>query len=209
MYNICAPKSWYFYSACLFTGLACGMMFVPPQECIAVITCAAEFELANVEKFEGPVWFFSMVVVAFWLQIAANFIWLKNSQISREIMQLDIGSSARTQLVLKSLFWTSLSTIVWIARIMLIIGNNIWIYVTVLVGNIVGTGWASIRQEPDKHSLVGDMEALLLSNNLKVDQVLKDMHAKMQVLSKQTENRTMDSIPIDFSPVDKKYKPEV
>ena len=186
MCNICAPKSWYFYSACLFTGGSVVMMRVPPQECITVFTCAAAFEIVSV-KFEGSGWFFSMVLVAFWLQIAANFIWLKNSQLARESMQLDIGSSARKQLVLKSLLWTGISTIVWIARIMLIIGNNIWIYVTVLVGNIVGTGWASIRQEPDKHSLVGDMEALLLSRNAKVNAVLSQMYARMQALSKPTK----------------------
>ena len=147
-------------------------------------TRASEFEIVGIQ-FNGHAWFFTMVAVAFWLQIAANFISLKNSQLAREILQIDVGSQQRKKLVALSLMWTGLSTLVWIARIMLIIGNNLWIYLTVLVGNIVGTYWVSTIQKPDKHSHIGDMEAMLLSQNPKVLVILKQLSRRMQELSKE------------------------
>ena len=149
-------------------------------------TCASEFEIVGVE-FHGHAWFFTMMAVAFLLQIAANFISLKNSQLAREILQIDVGSQQRKKLVVLSLLWTGLSTLVWIARIMLIIGNNLWIYLTVLVGNVVGTYWASTVQKPDKHSHIGDMEAMLLSKNPKVLVILKQLSRRMQELSKENK----------------------
>lgn len=163
--------------------------------CTTVFTCASEFEIVGV-KFEGHAWFCTMVMAAFWLQIAANFIWLQNSQLAREIMQLDIGSKPRRKLVLLSLLWTAFSTVVWIARIMLIIGNNLWIYATVLLGNVVGTYWASTTQKPDKHSLVGDLEALLLSRNPKVNAVLRQLSERMRGLTKAVNPPAAE---LDFS----------
>lgn len=156
--------------------------------CSTVFTCASEFEIIGIH-INGHGWFFGLIMIAFWLQILTNFIWLKNSQLSREIMQLDIGNCERKRLIWISLLWTAGGTIVWIARIMLIIGNNLWIYLTVLIGNVVGTYWASTTQKPDKHSLIGDMEALLQSENPKVNLILKGVHERMTILSaKQTSN---------------------
>jgi len=99
--------------------------------------------------FEGIHWFFAMLVFAFFLQIIANFLWLKNSQISREILQLPTQSTRRSNLINWSAFWTAMSTLVWILRIVLVIGNNIWIFITILLGNITGTFWASSIQKQD------------------------------------------------------------
>jgi hypothetical protein len=98
---------------------------------------------------EGYQWFFSMIVVAFWLQIISNFIWLKNSQLSREILRGPPGSDTRQKLVRWSSFWVGISTIVWILRIVLVIGNNIWIFIVILLGNVTGNHWALTVQEAD------------------------------------------------------------
>jgi len=153
--------------------------------------CASEFEIVGIQ-FHGHAWFFTMMAVAFLLQIAANFISLKNSQLAREILQMDIGSQPRKKLVALSLWWTGLSTLVWIARIMLIIGNNLWIYLTVLVGNVVGTYWASTIQKPDKHSHIGDLEAMLLSKNPKVLVILKQLSKRMQEISKEHPKKKIE-----------------
>ena len=98
---------------------------------------------------EGYQWFFSMIVVAFWLQIISNFIWLKNSQLSREILRDPPGSDTRQKLVRWSSFWVGISTMVWILRIVLVIGNNIWIFIVILLGNVTGNHWALTVQEAD------------------------------------------------------------
>ena len=90
-----------------------------------------------------------MIVVAFWLQIISNFIWLKNSQLSREILRDPPGSVTRQKLVRWSSFWVGISTMVWILRIVLVIGNNIWIFIVILLGNVTGNHWALTVQEAD------------------------------------------------------------
>ena len=75
---------------------------------------------------------------------------------------------------------------------MLIIGNNLWIYLTVLLGNIVGTYWASTIQKPDKHSHIGDLEAMLLSKNPKVLVILKQLSKRMQEISKERQKKRIE-----------------
>ena len=98
---------------------------------------------------EGYQWFLSMLVIAFWLQIISNFIWLKNSQLSREILRDPPGSETRNNLVCWSSFWVGISTMVWILRIVLVIGNNVWIFLVILLGNVTGNHWALTIQEAD------------------------------------------------------------
>jgi len=121
--------------------------------CDNSFTCYSEVYFAGV-LFEGLGWFFSTLVVTFWLQIVANFLWLKNTQLSREILQAPLGSQERSALITLSVFWTGVSTLVWILRIVLVIGNNVWIFITILLGNVTGTFWASSVQGKDSSSFL-------------------------------------------------------
>ena len=116
--------------------------------CENSFTCMHQISIAGYD-LEGYQWFFSMIVVAFWLQIISNFIWLKNSQLSREILRDPPGSDTRQKLVRWSSFWVGISTMVWILRIVLVIGNNIWIFIVILLGNVTGNHWALTVQEAD------------------------------------------------------------
>lgn len=126
--------------------------------------CISRIEIVG-STFEGLGWFFGMLLVAFGLQVAANFIWLKNSQYSREILQLKPGDSKRcidiilckidtdsqrTKLIRLSVLWTAISTIVWIIRVIFVMGNNLWMFISILLGNITGTYWSSIQQAADE-----------------------------------------------------------
>lgn len=137
--------------------------------------CYSEVYFAGV-MYEGIGWFFSMLVVAFWLQIIANFLWLKNTQLSREILQAPLNSSKRKALIGWSVFWTGISTLVWILRIVLIIGNNVWIFITILLGNITGTFWASSVQVEDASLF------LSLLNSKQGDDILKILKERLDNL---------------------------
>lgn len=98
----------------------------------------------------GTNWFVGMLVSAFVLQVSANFIWLRNSQISREILQYKSGNYGRGPLICKSVGWTALSTIIGIFRVIFITGNNLWLYIVILLGNVIGTAVASYVQSEDE-----------------------------------------------------------
>ena len=110
--------------------------------------CISRIEIVG-STFEGSGRFFVMLLVAFGLQVVANFIWLKNSQYSREILQLKPGDSKRTKLIWLSVLWTAVSTVVWIIRVIFVMGNNIWMFISILLGNVVGTYFASVKQAAD------------------------------------------------------------
>lgn len=128
--------------------MACGEPF----------TCAEQIDILG-WTLDGVGWFLLMLTIAFILQIAANFVWLKNSQVSRELMKLKIEE--RGDYYVESLIWTGISTIISITRIVLIGGNNLYVFITILIGNLVGTYWAQSRQHADKYCISKDILQML------------------------------------------------
>ena len=121
-------------------------------------TCAESIEILGLH-LDGGGWFFAMLIFALALQIGANFVWLQNSQITRELMQLP--KNKREKLIGPSILWTAVSTIIYIARVVLIGGNNLWIFIVVLIGNVVGTYWSQQEQKSDHHLLADDIIRML------------------------------------------------
>ena len=150
--------------------------------CENSFTCYSEVYFAGV-FYEGIGWFFSMLVAAFWLQILANFLWLKNTQLSREILQAPLNSSKRKALIGWSVFWTGISTLVWILRIVLIIGNNVWIFITILLGNVTGTFWASSVQVKDVSTFLTLLDS---REGDKILSILKERLDNLNIKKKKT-----------------------
>ena len=121
-------------------------------------TCAESIEILGL-NLDGGGWFFAMLVLALALQIGANFVWTKNSQVTRELMQLP--KNKREKLIGPSILWTALSTAIYITRVVLIGGNNLWIFLVVLIGNVVGTYWSQQEQKADHHLLADDILRML------------------------------------------------
>lgn len=161
--------------------------------CNNTFTCYDQINIVGTE-IDGFGWFLLMALITFALQIAANFLWLKSAQISREILQLDSKDNKRRSLVGWSVMWTAISTFVWVARIVLVIGNNIWIFITILLGNVTGTYWASTIQQKDRHTLITEIETLLESEEHKtaVDNVLEKLYRRMQ--SSPLVNKTIKQL---------------
>ena len=127
--------------------------------CDDTFTCATEVHILNYH-IEGVGYFLFMLLIALILQIAANFIWIQSSQATRELLQKPISERGNafdfSTLMGKNVMWTIISTIVWIARIILVMGSNIYIFVIVLVGNVIGIIWTSSRQKRDHIDYLAD-----------------------------------------------------
>ena len=116
--------------------------------CEYQFTCYSQVTFAGYDLI-GVQWFVMMAVIAFWLQVSANFIWLRSSQLTREILQRKPYTEERNRFVRWRIFWATMGTLNWILRITLIIGSNIYIFIVILVGNVTGIAWALRHQKED------------------------------------------------------------
>lgn len=133
--------------------------------------CYTEFHVLG-EKITGGGWFFLMIFGAFWLQIAANFVGLWRSQLTRETLKVGKESAGRHTFILKSVFWTFISTVLWILRVVLIIGNNAWVYGTILIGNVAGHLWALTATDADVTPKEASAVASVITDAKKVKLIL-------------------------------------
>lgn len=87
-------------------------------------------------------------VLAILLQIGSNYIYVKSSQATREALHEKNGE--RTKYVWKLVGFTLISMAIYIANILLILGANIGILVSVLIGNVAGTVISVVSEKSDK-----------------------------------------------------------
>lgn len=108
-------------------------------------------------------WFWIFVVGSFVVQLLRNWVWVLNSQASREALNVPVGSPERSQLVWKLMLYTLVSFVLHIANFLLLVGGNVWFLASVLVGNLLGTFLFMTNQPSDKHKIdtTGELEGLL------------------------------------------------
>lgn len=130
--------------------------------CSDSFVCAEKIEILSYE-IEGTGWFIVMLIIAFGLQWLANFIWIQSSQVTREMLQKtkEERGSFCSGLIGQALLWTLVSTVVWIARIVLVMGSNVYIFIVVLLGNLTGVYFTQINQKPDHQYLADDILLML------------------------------------------------
>ena len=132
------------------------------MSCEDTFTCASEIHILSYE-IEGEGWFVVMLILALLLQVAANYVWIQNSQITRELLQMDIDKRGTwySGKLGGSMWWTLISTLIWIARIILVMGSNLYIFIIVLIGNLVGVYSTQMNQKPDHQYLADDILLML------------------------------------------------
>tara|TARA_B100000674_G_scaffold475517_1_gene468703 strand:- start:6937 stop:7464 length:528 start_codon:yes stop_codon:yes gene_type:complete len=108
---------------------------------------------------EGVGWFLLMILIAFLLQVGTNFLWTLQGQTNREVMRRPINKRGR--LLMYLLLWTGLTTTSSIIRIVLIQGNNLFVYLTILVGNLVGVYYSKVHQKRDEACIASDIMHML------------------------------------------------
>ena len=177
--------------------------------CEDKFTCASEIHILNYE-IDGVGFFLLMLFIALGLQLAANYVWIQNSQNSRELLQLPIddrGSFFEGKLW-TSMKWTAVSTLIWIARITLVMGSNLYIFICVLVGNLIGVYYTQSTQ-PQDHRIRSTAKDILVmlkrgrpgsscDDKIKcqVKEALRELKmalAKLDQPAKSIEGRNMES----------------
>lgn len=165
--------------------------------CDDTFTCATEVHILNYH-IQGAGYFVLMLFIALLLQIAANFIWIQSSQATRELLQKPISERGSafdfSTLMGKNVMWTIISTIVWIARIILVMGSNLYIFIIVLVGNVAGIVWTSSRQKRDHIDYLADdiFTMIRRKNTCDITTKAKIMRALKAL---KEELRSVDRVP--------------
>jgi len=120
------------------------------------------FVLSN--KIDVEIYQFGLMLLGtIVLQWFSNYVWTQESQTSRELLQKPLTERGGCcgGLLRKAMLWTLVSTLIWIAKIVLIMGNNVWVYGAILVGNLFGTWVTQSNQVPDHHYLADDIVAMM------------------------------------------------
>ena len=107
--------------------------------------------------------FWIFVVASFLIQLGRNWVWVKNSQASREALNTKVGSDDRTTLVWKLMGYTLISFVLHIANFLLMVGGNVWFLSAILLGNLIGTYVFMTYQPSDRHKIdtTGQLEGML------------------------------------------------
>ena len=138
---------------------------------------------------DGVGWFLLMILIAFLLQVGTNFLWTIEGQTVRDVMRRPIDK--RGNLLLYLLLWTGISTTFSIVRIVLIQGNNLFVYLTILVGNLVGTYYSKVYQKRDETCIASDLMQMLdkLDNPQCSTSTKKDINMVLDRLSQHMAKR--------------------
>ncbi len=143
-------------------------------------------------------WFWIFVGSSFLIQLARNWIWVKNSQASREALNVPVGSDDRAALVWKLMGYTLISFVLHIANFLLMVGGNVWFLSAILLGNLIGTYYFMTNQPTDKHKIdtTGQLEGMLklfnkeaLTRQESVE--LEDLRKRMQEWLGLNESNTV------------------
>lgn len=92
-----------------------------------------------------------ILFVACVIQVIRNFLWTKSAQASREALHQQRGSRGRSISIL--LTYTFFNMILYIMNVLLILGSNLGILASILVGNMIGTYLSMSWQKADKTRL--------------------------------------------------------
>lgn len=169
--------------------------------CEDKFTCASEIHILNYE-IDGVLPFVIMLVIAVGLQWAANYVWIQSSQNSRELLQLPIEERGYffEGKLWTSMKWTAVSTLIWIARITLVMGSNLYIFICVLIGNLIGVYYTQSTQPQDHRirSTANDILVMLKRGRpestchddikCKVKEALQKLRDAMDTLDRPTMN---------------------
>lgn len=108
-------------------------------------------------------WLLGVVLFTGFIKLFQKWIYTNIGQLQRELLQTEVELRTWTsQKILNLLFWEFVAGVIGICSILVITGNNVIIWVAIIVFNCIGVGVAYTRVEADHHST-----ALELINMLK------------------------------------------
>ena len=94
------------------------------------------------------------------IKLMQNKLWAAQAQRQRELLQMEKCDRIKG-------FWSSplawvlvlefLSTVIGIVSVLVIMGANIYIFLVIILANLVGTGWTYKNMDKDHHSTSKDL----------------------------------------------------
>ncbi len=135
--------------------------------------CTTTFKILDIRLENQPGWFWFSVFLAFILQFVANILWLKNTQLARELLHTEQEKECKGRCfnfkyrdlcsthMKESWLYNGLSSFVFILRILLLVGNNIFIFIGIMLGNIMGVWYTQAVEGKDESHMAGDLEEML------------------------------------------------
>lgn len=94
-----------------------------------------------------------VLIVTIGIKLFQNWLYTKIGQLQRELLQIDKDERRwNTPKVLSLLWWEFVAGVFGIVSVLVITGNNAWIWITIIVANCAGTVWAYTHVEADHHS---------------------------------------------------------
>ena len=153
--------------------------------CKNTFLCTSSVNIVGFD-FEGVQWFMSLLILAFTLQILSNVAWLRISQSYREILREKKHSKRRDKLIPYNLLWTGIWTTIFLLRIALIVGSNLWIFIVILLGNITGTAWALADQDQD---ILAESFQDVCSKDSWPDEVIEKLIFRIKQIQNKTKQK--------------------
>jgi hypothetical protein len=135
--------------------------------------CTTTFKILDIRLENQAGWFWFSVFLAFILQFVANMLWLKNTQLARELLHEEQKKECkgrcfnfkyrdlRSTKMKESWLFNGLSSFVFILRILLLVGNNIFIFIGIMLGNIMGVWYTQATEGQDESHTAGDINDML------------------------------------------------
>lgn len=135
--------------------------------------CTTTFKILDIRLENQPGWFWFSVFLAFILQFIANILWLKNTQLARELLHTKQNKTFNrccfnfkyrnllSPHMKESWLYNGLSSLVFITRILLLVGNNIFIFIGIMLGNIMGVWYTQVVEGKDESHMADDINDML------------------------------------------------
>ena len=128
---------------------------------VAVGTCepsyiepfSIDLHLFGVQCKQAPWALIVVLVLTIGIKLYQNWLYTRIGQLQRELLQIDKEDrNWNTPKVLSLLWWEFVAGVFGIVSVLVITGNNAIIWLTIILANCVGTGYAYTRVEADHHS---------------------------------------------------------
>lgn len=121
-------------------------------------TCTDSVELFG-EMYDGAGAYWSILFLVTVLQFFENYRRVRRNQTVRELSRLQRGSAMRTPKILLATALESIGMIMWVISVLIMVGNNLWMFVGMVLGNTFGMFFATLTMPRDDTRVL----ALLMS----------------------------------------------
>lgn len=111
-------------------------------------------------------WLLGVLITIALIKLFENWIYTKIGQLQRELMQIDVRKRTWTnEKIISLLFWEFVANVMGIVSVLFITGNNVLIWLTIVVFNCVGVVFAYTRVQADHHSTALELLNMLKTYN--------------------------------------------